>query len=237
MTSSVTAPLERQFGQMPGLKPDVVDQFRRRLGHHVASSASNSPRRAEQEVQDRDQRRQQLPAHRSADAADLQQSQSADRTASLTFAITSKTLPLPQVEDLVDTRIAQKLSQLPGVSPGHASAAASGRRCGCRQIQRACRLRHEPRPPCAPSSAPPTSNHRQRQFRRPARASTIDANDQLKSADEYKNLIVAYQKRPAHRAYRRGRRHPTAPKNTRWGHGPTTPPRSSSMSSASPAPT
>ena len=52
MASSVTAPLERQFGQMPGLNADDLDQLRRQLGHHAAVQRSTSNLDvAEQEVQ------------------------------------------------------------------------------------------------------------------------------------------------------------------------------------------
>ena len=110
----VTAPLERQFGQMPGL-----DQ----MSSTSSGGASVITLRfalekpldvAEQEVQAAINAANSLlpndlpqpPVYNKVNPAD---------TPVLTLAITSKTVPLPQVHDLVDTRVAQKLSQLPGV--------------------------------------------------------------------------------------------------------------------------
>src|SRR6187431_1504336 len=114
MTSSITAPLERQFGQMPGLaqmsstssggasvitlrftleKPlDVAEQEVQAAINAAASLLPNDL--------------PQPPVYNKVNPAD---------TPVLTLAITSKTMPLPVVHDLVDTRVAQKLSQLPGV--------------------------------------------------------------------------------------------------------------------------
>ena len=115
MTSSVTAPLERQFGQMPGPEPDVVDELRRRVGDHAAvqprAARSTSPSR---KCRRRSTRRatscrptcRSPPVYNKVNPAD---------TPILTLALTSKTMPLTQVQDLADTRIAQKISQLPGV--------------------------------------------------------------------------------------------------------------------------
>ncbi len=54
----------------------------------------------------------------------------------LTLAVTSPAMPLPQVQDLVDTRVAQKISQISGRRPGHAWRAASARPCACRSTRR-----------------------------------------------------------------------------------------------------
>src|SRR3981189_1611994 len=98
MTSSVTAPLEVQFGQMPNLNQMssvssagasvITLQFDLTINLDIA----------EQEVQ--------APIYAKVNPADAP---------ILTLALTSKTLPLPQIEDLADTRLAQKISQLPGV--------------------------------------------------------------------------------------------------------------------------
>ena len=114
MASSVTAPLERQFGQIPGLKQMtstssfgssvVTLQFDLKLDIDVA----------EQEVQAA------INAARRFLPADLPnppiytKSNPADAPI-LTLALTSSTLPLPQVRSLADTRLAPKISQLPGV--------------------------------------------------------------------------------------------------------------------------
>jgi multidrug efflux pump len=114
MASSVTAPLERQFGQMPGLNQMtstsssgssvITLQFTLTLGLDVA----------EQEVQAAINTAFTLlptdlptpPVYSKVNPAD---------TPILTLGLTSSTLPLPQVEDLADTRLAQKIAQLPGV--------------------------------------------------------------------------------------------------------------------------
>src|SRR5476649_272666 len=114
MASSVTAPLERQFGQVPGLQQMtstssdgssvIVLQFNLSLNIDVA----------EQEVQ------QAINAAQTYLPTDLpnppiySKSNPADAPI-LTLALTSNTLPLSKVEDLADTRLAQKLSQLTGV--------------------------------------------------------------------------------------------------------------------------
>src|SRR5690242_19320437 len=114
MASSVTAPLERQFGQVPGLQQMtstssdglsvITLQFNLSLNIDVA----------EQEVQ------QSINASGTYLPADLptppiySKSNPADAPI-LTLALTSNALPLSQVEDLADTRLAPKISQLPGV--------------------------------------------------------------------------------------------------------------------------
>src|SRR5271167_4006208 len=114
MSSAVTAPLERQFGQVAGLtqmtstssdgSSIIVLQFSLNLNIDVA----------EQEVQ------QAINASQSYLPTDLptppiySKTNPAD-TPILTLALTSKTIPLSQVEDLADTRLAQKIAQLPGV--------------------------------------------------------------------------------------------------------------------------
>ena len=113
---AVTAPLERQFGQMPGLEPDDVDQLRRRLGHHAAvrprARTSTSPSR-------KCRRRSTRPARflptRPADPADLQQGQPGRRADPDAGARPRRRCRCRRCEDLADTRLAQKISQLPGV--------------------------------------------------------------------------------------------------------------------------
>jgi multidrug efflux pump len=110
----------------------------------------------------------------------------------LTLAVTSKTMTLPKLEDLVDTRVAQKVSQLPGV--GLVSIGGGQRP--------AVRVQANPRALAAyglsmddlrTAIASANVNQAKGSFDGPTRASTIDANDQLKSADEYRSLIVAYK--------------------------------------------
>ena len=79
MTSSVTAPLERQFGQMPSLSADDVAELGRRLGHHAALRPRHRPRHRRAGSAGGDQRGRQSAARRPAGAADLRQGQSGRR--------------------------------------------------------------------------------------------------------------------------------------------------------------
>src|SRR6516164_9744974 len=114
MTSSVTAPLERQFGQMPGLNQMssqssagasvITLQFTLELSLDVAEQEVQAAINAAGNLLPSD-----LPAppiYAKVNPADAP---------ILTLGLTSKTIPLTQVEDFVDTRLAQKISQLPGV--------------------------------------------------------------------------------------------------------------------------
>jgi multidrug efflux pump len=191
MTSSVTAPLERQFGQMPGLNQMSSTSSGGASVITLQFSLDLSLDVAEQEVQAAINAGNNFlptdlpmpPVYNKVNPADAP---------ILTFAVTSNTLPLPQVEDLVDTRIAQKLSQLPGV--GLVSISGGQRP--------AVRIQANPNALAAYGMSLDTVrtvigtanvNTAKGSFDGPARASTIDANDQLKSADEYKSLIIAYQ--------------------------------------------
>ncbi len=114
MTSAVTAPLERQLGQMAGLKQMSSTSSAGASVITLQFDLDLSPDVAEQEVQAAFNAAGNLlpadlptpPVYAKVNPADAPV---------LTLALTSKTLPLIQVEDLADTRIAQKLSQLPGV--------------------------------------------------------------------------------------------------------------------------
>src|SRR6185369_16889014 len=114
MASSVTAPLERQFGQMPGLaqmtstssdgSSVVTLQFALELSLDVAEQEVQAAINAAFTYLPRD-----LPippVYSKVNPADAP---------ILTLALSSETLPLPRVEDLADTRFAQKISQMPGV--------------------------------------------------------------------------------------------------------------------------
>src|SRR5471030_3089630 len=114
MTSSVTAPLERQFGQMPGLNQMSSTSSAGASVVTLQFSLDLSLDVAEQEVQAAINAGSNLlpadlptpPIYNKVNPAD---------TPILTLGVTSTTIPLPKVEDLVDTRLAQKLSQIPGV--------------------------------------------------------------------------------------------------------------------------
>ncbi|MEQ1584201.1 MAG: efflux RND transporter permease subunit, partial [Candidatus Nitrotoga sp.] len=113
-TSSITAPLERQFGQMPGLNQMsssssggasvITLQFGLNLSLDVAEQGVQAAINAASSFLPTDL--PMPPIYSKVNPADAP---------IVTMAITSETLPLPKVQDLVDTRLAQKLSQLPGV--------------------------------------------------------------------------------------------------------------------------
>ncbi|WP_050475947.1 MdtB/MuxB family multidrug efflux RND transporter permease subunit [Herbaspirillum rhizosphaerae] len=191
MTSSVTAPLERQFGQMPGLNQMsstssggasvITLQFNLDLSLDIAEQEVQAAINAGGNLLPSD-----LPAppiYSKVNPAD---------TPILTLAVTSKTLPLPKVQDLIDTRLAQKISQLSGV--GLVSLSGGQRP--------AVRMQLNPRAIASlgmnlddirTAIGNANVNQAKGSFDGPTRASTIDANDQLKSADEYRNLIIAYK--------------------------------------------
>ncbi|MGC2459085.1 MAG: MdtB/MuxB family multidrug efflux RND transporter permease subunit [Gallionellaceae bacterium] len=191
MTSSVTAPLERQFGQMPGLNQMSSASSGGASVITLQFSLTLSLDVAEQEVQAA------INASGSFLPTDLpmppiySKVNPADAPI-ITLAITSATLPLPQIEDLVDTRLAQKLSQLPGV--GLVSIGGGQRP--------AVRIQANPLALAAnglnlddvrTAIGNDNVNMAKGSFDGPMRASTIDANDQLKSAAEYLDLVIAWK--------------------------------------------
>ncbi|MFI4982600.1 MAG: efflux RND transporter permease subunit, partial [Nevskiales bacterium] len=190
ITSSITAPLERQFGQMPGLNQMSSTSSGGASVITLQFSLELSLDVAEQEVQAAINASGNLlpsdlpvpPIYNKVNPAD---------TPILTLAVTSKTLPLPKVQNLVDTRIAQKISQLPGV--GLVSLSGGQRP--------AVRIQANPKALAAyglslddlrTAIGSANVNQAKGSFDGPARASTIDANDQLKTADEYRELVIAY---------------------------------------------
>jgi len=191
MTSSVTAPLERQFGQMPGLNQMsstssggasvITLQFSLELALDVAEQEVQAAINASSNFLPTDLPNP--PIYNKVNPAD---------TPILTLALTSQTMPLHKLEDLADTRIAQKISQLPGV--GLVSISGGQRP--------AVRIQVNPKALAAyglsledvrTSIVGANTNQAKGSFDGPTRASTIDANDQLKSADEYRQLIIAYK--------------------------------------------
>ena len=191
MASSVTAPLERQFGQMPGLNQMtstsssgssvITLQFTLNLGLDVA----------EQEVQAAINTAFTLlppdlptpPVYSKVNPADAP---------ILTLGLTSASLPLPQVEDLADTRLAQKISQLPGV--GLVSISGGQRP--------AVRVQANPTSLAAygltladlrTAIAAANVNRAKGSFDGPRQSSVIGANDQLLTSRDYRPLVVAYR--------------------------------------------
>jgi multidrug efflux pump len=191
MTSSVTAPLETQFGQMPGLNQMSSTSSGGASVITLQFSLSLSLDVAEQEVQAA------INAATSFLPTDLPTPPIYDKvnpadSPIVTLAITSKTLPLPKVEDLVDTRLAQKLSQVTGVG----LVAISGGE------KPAVRIQANPTALAAygldletlrTAISDSNSNQAKGSFDGPMQASTIDANDQISSAADYGKVIIGYK--------------------------------------------
>ena len=189
MTGSVTAPLERQFGQMPGLEQMtstssngssvVVLRFTLDMALDVAEQQVQAAINAASNLLPKD-----LPAppvYSKVNPADAP---------ILTLAITSPTLPVTRLHDLVETRLAQKISQVSGVG---LVSLSGGRRP-------AVRIQVNPTALAAMSLSfedlrsaigNTNVNDPKGSFDGELRAVTIDANDQLKSAEDYRNVIVA----------------------------------------------
>ena len=191
MASSVTAPLERQFGQMPGLKQMtshssggssvITLQFSLELSLDVAEQEVQAAINAGSNFLPKDLPNP--PVYNKVNPADAP---------ILTLALTSDTLPLPKVEDLADTRLAQKISQLPGVG---LVSISGGQRPAVRVQANPTALAaygftlEELR--VAISSA--NVNQAKGGFDGPRQSSIIGANDQLLSSEEYRPLIIAYR--------------------------------------------
>jgi multidrug efflux pump len=190
MASAVTAPLERQFGQVPGLQQMtstsssgcsvIVLQFTLSLNIDVA----------EQEVQESINGAQtylppDLPAppiYSKTNPADFP---------IVTLALTSKTLPLSQVEDLADTRLAQKISQLPGV--GLVSISGGQKPAVRIQVNPTALSAHGINLEDVRTALQQTSlDLAKGNFDGPHQDYQIDANDQLVSSKDYRQVVVAY---------------------------------------------
>lgn len=191
MTSAVTAPLERQFGQMPGLTQMastssggasvLILRFSLEMNMDVAEQQVQAAINAASNLLPSD-----LPAppvYNKVNPAD---------TPVLTLAITSKTMLLPKLNDLVDTRMAQKIAQISGV--GMVSIAGGQRQA----------VRIKVNPDALASAGlnladvrtligASNVNQPKGNFDGPTRVSMLDANDQLRSPEEYANLILAYK--------------------------------------------
>ena len=191
MTSAVTAPLERQFGQMPGLTQLSSTSSGGASVITLRFSLDVSLDVAEQEVQAAINVAGNLlpndlpspPIYNKVNPAD---------TPVITLAVTSASLPLPQLHDLVDTRMAQRLAQISGV--GLVSIAGGQRP--------AVRIRVNPEALASYGltlsdvrSMVTSANVNQPKgnFDGPTRVSMLDANDQLKSPEEYADLILNYE--------------------------------------------
>ncbi len=191
MTSSVTAPLEVQFGQMPSLTEMTSTSSAGASVITLQFSLDISLDIAEQEVQAAINAAGNLlpsdlpapPIYAKVNPADAP---------ILTLALTSKTLALPQIEDVADTRLAQKISQLPGVG----LVSINGGQRPAVRIQanlRALAAYGLNIDDLRTTIGNANVNTPKGNFDGPMRAYTLNANDQLKSADEYRNLVIAYK--------------------------------------------
>ena len=191
MATTVTAPLERQFGQLQGLSQMtstssggssvIVLQFTLSLNIDIAEEEVQSAINAAQSF---------LPSNLPSPPV-YSKTNPADAPV-LTLAITSNSLPLSQVEDLVDTRLAPKLSQLAGVG----LVSISGGQKPAVRIQAN---------PTALSSyglnledlrtalATTSVNQALGNFDGPHQDYQINANDQLETSDDYRKVVVAYR--------------------------------------------
>jgi multidrug efflux pump len=190
MASSVTAPLERQFGQMPGLKQMTSNSSGGSSVIILQFSLQISLDVAEQEVQAAINQAATFLPNDLPNPPVYSKVNPADAPI-LTLALTSKTLPLPKVEDLADTRLAQKISQLPGV--GLVSISGGQRP--------AVRIQANPTALAAygltledlrTAIAAANTNQAKGGFDGPRQSSVIGANDQLFTGQEYRPLIVAF---------------------------------------------
>src|SRR5438128_1986933 len=192
MSSSVTAPLERQFGQVPGLKQMtstssfgcsvITLQFALDLSIDIAEQEVQAAINAGGTFLPRDLPNP--PVYSKVNPAD---------TPILTLALNSQTLPLPNVEDLADTTLAQKISQLPGVGLVRISG---GQKPGVR-------IRVNPTALAAlglgledvrAALASANVDQAKGNFESPYQIYTIGANDQIMRSSDYRKIIVAYRK-------------------------------------------
>ena len=191
MAALVTSPLERQFGQMPGLRQMtssssagasiITLQFALALRLDVAEQQVQAAINAASNLLPRD-----LPVppiYNKVNPADAPV---------ITLAITSPTVPLPQIRDLVDTRMAQKISQVAGVG---LVTVAGGQRP-------AMRIQANPQSLAAygltladvrAAVVGANVNQPKGTLDGPVRSTTINANDQLKNPSDYMDLVVTYR--------------------------------------------
>ncbi len=191
ITSAITAPLEKQFGQMPGLSQMSSTSSAGASVLTLTFNLSLAIDVAEQEVQAAISGAQNLlpqdlpapPIYAKVNPADAPV---------IILGVSSKTIPLTEVEDLVDTRIAQKISQIKGVG---VVSISGGQRPAVRVIA-------NPRAMAAyginlddlrTTISNANQNGPKGTLDGPANAYTINTNDQIRNADDYGMVIVAYK--------------------------------------------
>src|SRR5579862_2678359 len=191
VTSAITAPLEKQFGQMPGLDQMastssggasvITLQFTLSLAIDVAEQEVQAAISAAQNLLPQD-----LPAppiYAKVNPADAPV---------LTLGITSKVMPLTDVEDLIDTRIAQKISQLKGVGVVNISG---GQRPAVRVIvnPRALAAYGLNLDDLRTTISNANQNGPKGTLDGPTSAYTVNTNDQIRNAEDYGNVVIAYK--------------------------------------------
>jgi len=190
VATTITAPLERQFGEMQGLSQMtstsaggvsvIVLQFSLSLSLDVAEEEVQSSINGGQTFLPSDL--PVPPVYNKTNPADAPV---------LTLAISSDIMPLSQVEDMVDTRLAPKLSQLAGV--GLVSIGGGQKPAVRIQVNPVALSSHglnmeDVRTALVQSSV----NSAKGNFDGPRQDYQIDANDQISSADDYKNVVISY---------------------------------------------
>ncbi|MDO8342467.1 MAG: multidrug efflux RND transporter permease subunit [Cellvibrio sp.] len=191
MARTVTAPLERSLGQIPGLKQMSSTSSNGASIITLQFSLEVDLGVAEQEVQSALNTANNLlpndlptpPIYRKVNPADAP---------IMTLAVTSASLPLPEVYDLVNSRMAQKLAQLPGVgmvtlAGGQRPAirikvnpnALAGTQMSLEQVRNAI--------------VAANTNQPKGSFDGAQRSTMLDANDQMRSAQEYRDLLISWR--------------------------------------------
>src|SRR3979490_3100826 len=191
ITSAITAPLEKQFGQRPGLNQMsstssagasvITLQFNLALAIDVAEQEVQASISASKNLLPQD-----LPAppiYAKVNPADAPV---------LTLGITSRVMPLTEVQDMADTRIAQKISQIKGVG---VVSISGGQRPAVRVIvnPRALAAYGLNLDDLRTTINVANQNGPKGTLDGPPRAYTINTNDQIKSPEEYANIIIAYR--------------------------------------------
>jgi len=191
MATSVTAPLERQFGQMPGLNQMTSGSSSGASVITLQFSLDISLDIAEQEVQAAINAASSYmpaglpnpPVYSKVNPADAP---------ILTLSLTSTTLPLPDVEDYADTRLSQKIAEVPGVG---LVSISGGQRPAVRIQANPTALTSYGLSLEDVRNAITTANVNAAKgsFDGPRLAYTINSNDQLLSSNDYRPLIITYK--------------------------------------------
>ncbi len=191
VTSAITAPLEKQLGTMPGLNQMsstssagasvITLQFNLALAIDVAEQEVQASISGAQNLLPQD-----LPAppiYAKVNPADAPV---------LTLGVTSKVMPLTEVEDLADTRIAQKISQVKGVG---VVSISGGQRPAVRVVvnPRALAAYGLNIDDLRTTINNANQNGPKGTLDGPSNAYTINTNDQIRNADDYGNIVVAYK--------------------------------------------